>query len=295
MPLKVEPILSRFGAELSGVDLTRPLDDETQEAIRQAQYEWGVTVWRDTALDDAGHVAFSRIFGDLFSAPSMLAKSRFTLPEMFDAGNLDQQGQIVSDERTRLYKRGDRLWHTDTSFMAQKSGWSLLRCVEAPPEGGATWFADARSAYHDLPPAMKARLEGLEAEHTHAWSRRRAGMPYTEQEIDAMPAVRQPLVLIHPITGRKTLYVGSHARDVVGMGRAEGRALIDELIAWITQPQYVFSITYAPGDMSVWDNLASLHRGGDYNDVDHRRDMRRTTVKSPPGTHVGTVREAVAA
>lgn len=241
MPLKVEPILARFGAELSGVDLTRPLDAATQDAIRAAQYEWGVTVWRDTGLDDAGHIAFSRIFGDLFSAPSMLAKSGFTLPEMFDAGNLDHHGAIVSDERTRLYKRGDRLWHTDTSFMAQKSGWSLLRCVEAPP------------------------------------------------------GVRQPVVLTHPITGRKTIYIGSHARDVVGMDRDEGRALIDELVAWISQPQYLFSITYAPGDMSIWDNLASLHRGGDYDDVGHCRDMRRTTVKSPPGTQVGAVREPIAA
>ena len=295
MPLKVVPILPRFGAELSGVDLTRPLDQETRDAIRAAQYEWGVTVWRDTGLDDAGHVAFSRIFGDLFSAPSMLAKSRFTLPEMFDAGNLDQQGAIVSDERTRLYKRGDRLWHTDTSFMAHKSGWSLLRCVEAPPVGGATWFADARSAYDDLPDAMKERIEGLEAEHCHAWSRRRAGMAYTEEEIDALPGVRQPVVLAHPITGRKTIYIGSHARDIIGMDRAEGRALIDQLVAWITQPQYLFSITYAPGDMSIWDNLASLHRGGDYDDVAHHRDMRRTTVKSPPGTQVGTVREPIAA
>ena len=262
MPLTVDPILPRFGAELSGVDLTRPLDDETAEAIRQAQYRWGVTVWRDTGLTDETHVAFSRVFGDLFSAPAMLAKSRFTLPEMFDAGILDQQGEIVSDERTRLHNRGDRLWHSDTSFMAQKSGWSLLRCVEAPPEGGATWFADTRSAYDDLSQAMKDRLEGLEAEHVHAWSRRRAGMAYTEEEIDAMPAVRQPVVLTHPITRRKPLYLGSHARDIVGIDRAEGRALIEELVAWMTQPRYVFSITYRPGDMSIWDNLASLHRGG---------------------------------
>jgi alpha-ketoglutarate-dependent 2,4-dichlorophenoxyacetate dioxygenase len=295
MALSIEPILPRFGAELSGVDPTRPLDEETREAIRQAQYEWGVTVWRDTGLDDESHVAFSRMFGELFSAPSMLAKSRFALPEIFDAGNLDRQGEIVTDERTRLFKRGDRLWHTDTSFMAQKSGWSLLRCVEAPPEGGVTWFADSRSAYDDLPQATKDGLEGLEAEHVHAWSRRRAGMAYTEEEIDAMPGVRQPLVLTHPITGRKTLYVGSHARDIVGMDRTEGRALIDELIAWTTQPRYVFSIAYQPGDMSIWDNLASLHRGGDFDDVNHRRDMRRTTVKSPPGTHVGTVREPIAA
>ena len=145
MALKVEPILPRFGAELSDVDLTRPLDEETAKAIRQAQYEWGVTVWRDTGLTDETHVAFSRIFGDLFSAPKMLAQSRFALPEMFDAGNLDQQGEIVSDERIRLHKRGDRLWHTDTSCMAHKSGWSQLRCVGALPEGEKTWFADARS------------------------------------------------------------------------------------------------------------------------------------------------------
>ena len=295
MALSVEPILPGFGAELSGVDITRPLDEDTAAEIRAIQAEYRVTVWRDTGLDDASHVEFSRIFGSLFSAPAMLAKSRFTLPEMFDASNLDREGNIDTSERNRLYKKGDRLWHPDTSFMPQKSGWSLLRCVEAPPEGGQTCFADSRRAWDDLPQAMKDRIEGLEAEHCHAWSRRRAGMPHSEEEIDAMPGVRQPLVLTHPVTGRKSIYVGSHARDIVGMDRAEGRALIDELIAWCTQPHYTFCITYAPGDMTVWDNLACLHRGSDFDDATYRRDMRRTTVKSPEGTHVGTVREPVAA
>ena len=111
MPLKVEPILPRFGAEISGVDITRPLDEASKAAIRAAQDEWGVTVWRDTHLDDAGHVAFSRIFGHVELAPRHKGKvSRMPEPELFDASNLDAEGNIVSNESIRLAAAGNRLW-----------------------------------------------------------------------------------------------------------------------------------------------------------------------------------------
>lgn len=293
MAIKVEPILPGFGAEISGVDITRPLDEATREQVRSAQSEWGVTVWRGTGLTDETHVAFSRIFGDLIKAPRPPASSRMSLPELFDASNLDREGEIVTDDRIRMYKRGDRLWHSDSSFIPQRSSQSLLLCHEAPPEGGETCFADARAAYDDLPQAMKDRLEHLEAEHSHAWSRRRAGMPRTEAEIDAMPGVRHALVSIHPGSGRKSIYVGSHARDVMGLPRDEGRALIDELIAWCSRPQYTFCIKYEPGDLTIWDNLCSLHRGSDFADLEFRRDMRRTTVCTPEGVRMGTVREPI--
>ena len=128
---------------------------------------------------------------------------------------------------------------------------------------------------------MKDRLEGLEATHSYFWSRRRAGYPYTEAEVDAKPQATHPLVHVHAGSGRKALFVGAHTRDIVGMERTEGRALIDELIAWCTQPQYIFAVFYKPGDMTIWDNLCSLHRGGEYDDTLHRRDMRRTTVRDP--------------
>jgi alpha-ketoglutarate-dependent 2,4-dichlorophenoxyacetate dioxygenase len=282
MDIKVTPILPRFGAEISGVDITKPLDEATRKRIVELQDQWGVTVWRDTHLDDASHVAFSRIFGHVELAPRHKDKtSRMSEPELFDASNLDAEGNIVSNESIRLAAAGNRLWHSDSSFMEVRSAQALLLCHEAPPHGGPTWFADTRSAYEDLPQATKDKLEGLEATHSYFWSRRRAGYPYTEEEIDAKPMATHPLVHVHKGSGRKAIFVGAHTRDIVGVPQEQGRWLIDELIAWCTQPKYVFSVHYKPGDMTIWDNLCSLHRGGEYDDTQFRRDMRRTTVRDP--------------
>ncbi len=280
MSLTVEPILPRFGAEVSGVDITRPLDEQTRRAIIETQNRYGVTVWRHTGLDDETHIAFSRNFGYIELAPRIEGRPyRHAHREIFDASNLDAEGRIIQDELVRLHKRGDRLWHTDSSFMDIRSAQSLLLCHEAPPSGGETWFADTRTAYEDLPQAMKDRIEGLEALHSLWWSRSRAGFPLTEEEIDARPHARHPLTHIHQGSGRKALYIAAHARDIVGMPREEGRALLRELIEFATQPKYVFNVTYEPGDMVIWDNLCSMHRGGDFDDLTHRRDMRRTTVR----------------
>ncbi|HUN73980.1 MAG TPA: TauD/TfdA family dioxygenase [Steroidobacteraceae bacterium] len=280
MNLTVNPILRRFGAEVSGVDIGAPLDEKTRAAIIEIQNTYGVTVWRDTGLNDETHIAFSRIFGHIELAPRIAGRPyRHAHRELFDASNLDADGRIIQDELVRLHKRGDRLWHTDSSFMELRSAQSLLLCHEAPPEGGETWFADTRTAYEDLPRAMQDRLEGLEARHSLWWSRSRAGFPLTEEEIDARPHAIHPLVHVHRGSGRKALYIAAHARDIVGMPREEGRALLHELIEFTTQPQYVFNVAYRPGDMVIWDNLCSMHRGGDFDELKHRRDMRRTTVR----------------
>jgi alpha-ketoglutarate-dependent 2,4-dichlorophenoxyacetate dioxygenase len=281
MPLNVKPILPRFGAEVSGVDIAGPLTREVQREIVDTMDRWGVCVFRRTGLDDAGHVAFSRIFGHLELAP--LVKGvvpRLQHRELFDAGNIDPvTGEIIQDEVILKAKSGDRLWHTDSSFMTVRTSYSLLLAHEVPPAGGRTYFADTRSAYDDLPQARKDEIEHLELDHSYWHSRRLAGFPLTDEDIDTKPKARHPLVLPQAKTGRKALFVASHACDVVGMPREQGRALIRELIEWATQPCYVFSISYAPGDLVIWDNLTTMHRGGEYEMARHRRDMRRTTVR----------------
>jgi alpha-ketoglutarate-dependent 2,4-dichlorophenoxyacetate dioxygenase len=280
MTLTATPILPKFGAEMSGIDITQPLDEATRKAVIDAQNTWGITVWRNTGLTDETHIAFSRIFGHIELAPSMSGrKTRHQHREIFDASNLDADGNIIDNDMIRLHKKGDRLWHTDSSFMDIRSAQSLLLCHEAPPEGGQTWFADTRTAYEDLPQAMKDRLEGLQGRHSLWWSRRAAGYPLTEEEIDERPHAIHPLVHVHPGSGRKALYIAAHTRDIVGLPRDEGRALLKELIEFATQPKYVFAVTYKPGDMAIWDNLCSMHRGGDFEDVKYRRDMRRTTIR----------------
>ena len=284
MALQIREITPGFGAEITGIELNEPLSPETEADLVSAIATYGVCVYPDTHLTDQTHVWFSRIFGNLWTAPAASAmKPRFGYPHLFDAGNLRADGTISDDELARYRRAGDRLWHTDSSFTKDRTTYSLLLAHEVPREGGQTWFADMRAAYEALPEATKSKLEGLQALHSWWYSRRRAGYPVSEEEIEhKQPQAVHPLVHIHPGSGRKSLYIASHAREIVGMDRAEGRALLDELMEFATQARFTFSHTWRPGDLVIWDNFSTMHRGGEYDDVTERRDMRRTTVMAWP-------------
>jgi alpha-ketoglutarate-dependent 2,4-dichlorophenoxyacetate dioxygenase len=276
----IDPILPRFGAEISGVDIARPLDQGDRQAILDAAATWGVLVFRNTGLDDESHIAFSRNFGHIELAPLRGGRRmRLARRELFDASNLDPDGNILTDPAMLLHKKGDGLWHSDSSFMALRSSYALLLCHEAPREAGETWFADSRSAYDDLPQSMKDRIDSLVGEHSIWESRRKGGVPLTDAEVVERGLVRHPVVLPDAATGRKAIYVGSHTRSIVGMDLEESRKLISDLVAFATQPQYVIKVRYAPGDLSIWNNLTTLHRGGAFDIARERRDMRRTTIR----------------
>jgi alpha-ketoglutarate-dependent 2,4-dichlorophenoxyacetate dioxygenase len=278
--LRVQPILARFGAEVSGLDLTKPLDVETRKAVLDIQSQWGVTVWRDTKLTDETHIAFSRTFGHLEFAPALGGRTyRHAHRELFDASNLDPSGNINKDELIRAHGHANQLWHTDASYMKIRTALSLLLCHEAPPVGGETWFADMRGAYEDLPRSMQDKVAALRVRHSLWWSRKQGGFPLTDEDVDARGYVEHPLVHVHEGSGRKALYLAAHARDIVGAPRDEGAALLRELMVFATGPEYVFAISYKPGDLVIWDNLCTMHRGGTFDELNHRRDMRRTSVR----------------
>jgi alpha-ketoglutarate-dependent 2,4-dichlorophenoxyacetate dioxygenase len=286
MPLHVEPILPRFGAECSGLDLTKPLSEAEVRQVTEAMDTWGVTVWRDTGMNDDQHVEFSRNFGYLERVPRREGV-RFRLPhrELFDASNLDVDGEITQDPAAIQYRKGDRLWHTDSAFMEKRTSYSLLLAHSVPPEGGETSFADTRSAYEDLPQDMKDFLEDKIGVNSLWWSRKLAGAEIADEEIEERPKARHPLVHVHKGSGRKALFIAAHTMGIEGMPREEGRQLIRDLIAHCTQPQYVFSVEWHAGDMVIWDNLCSMHRGGDYEYGKYKRDMRRTTVREGTEPH----------
>jgi len=286
MPLTVKPILPRFGAECSGLDLTQPLSPEEVRQVTDAMDTWGVTVWRGVNLDDDQHVEFSRNFGYLERVPRREGV-RFRLPhrELFDASNLNVDGVITQDEAAILYRKSDRLWHTDSAFMEKRTSYSLLLAHAVPPEGGQTWFADTRSAYEDLPQDMKDFLEGKVGINSLWWSRKMAGAEIADEEIEERPTARHPLVHRHTDSGRKSLFIAAHTMDVEGMPKEEGRALIRQLIEHCTQPQYTFSVDWHAGDMVIWDNLCSMHKGGEYDYAKYKRDMRRTTVREGTEPH----------
>jgi alpha-ketoglutarate-dependent 2,4-dichlorophenoxyacetate dioxygenase len=286
MPLKVEPILPRFGAFCSGLDLTRPLGADEVKQVADAMDTWGVTVWRGTGMNDEQHVQFSRNFGYLERVPQREGmRMRLAHRELFDASNLNVDGEITQDEAAIQYRKGDRLWHTDSAFMEKRTSYSLLLAHSVPPEGGETSFADTRSAYEDLPQDMKSFLEGKVGVNSLWWSRKMAGADISDEEIEARPSARHPLVHAHKGSGRKALFIAAHTMGVEGMPKEEGRKLIRDLIEQATQPQYVFSHTWQAGDMVIWDNLCSMHRGGEYDYARYKRDMRRTTVREGTEPH----------
>jgi alpha-ketoglutarate-dependent 2,4-dichlorophenoxyacetate dioxygenase len=289
MPLEIRKLGETFGAEVSGIDIARPLTPEDEADIVAAMSEYGVCIYRDTGLTDDTHVWFSRLFGNLWTVNGQVKRMsatagtpRFASPYLFDAGNLTADGAITRDETSRKRKLGDRLWHTDSSFTKERTTYSLLLAHEVTKDGGETYFADMRAAYDALPETMKTRIEGLVAEHSYLYSRMLAGFPITEEETSNGPVAQHPLVHVHPGSGRKSLYIAAHARGIVGMEKEEARTLLRELIEFATQPRFTFSHKWAPGDLVIWDNLCTMHRGSDYDDVNERRDLRRTTVMASP-------------
>jgi len=282
MTITATPLSPRFGAEISGVDISRPLDAETVQALIAQQDQWGVTVYRDTGLDDDTQVAFAKNFGHLESLPPREGRPRIYL---FNAGNLGPDGEINWAESAMRYRKGDMLWHTDSSFMDLRTSYSMLRAVEVPASGGPTCFADARSAYDDLPQDVKDKIENLQCEHSLWWSRKQAGADISREQIEERHRPIHGLVHVHKGSGRKTIYAGAHCYKVVGWGWEESRELIDYLMAHATQDKYTIKVDYAVGDMVIWDNLAVFHRGGGF-EWSERRDMRRATVREAPAPEV---------
>lgn len=286
MSLKVEPILPGFGAECSGLDLTRPLNADELKQVTDAMDKYGVTIWRNTGMNDEQHVDFSRNFGYLERVPKREnMKMRLPFRELFDASNLNLEGEITRDPAAIEYRKGDRLWHTDSAFLEKRTSYSILLAHQVPQKGGQTWFADTRSAYDDLPGHMKDFLEDKIGVNSLWWSRKQAGADIPEEEIDARFKAEHSLVHTHKGSGRKALFIAAHTMDVKGMDKAEGRALIKDLIEHCTQPQYTFNVSWNAGDMVIWDNLCTMHKGGDFDYQHEKRDMRRTTVREGTEPH----------
>jgi alpha-ketoglutarate-dependent 2,4-dichlorophenoxyacetate dioxygenase len=284
----INPITPDFVAEIGDVDLSRPHSQDEVAAIKAAFWKYAVLIFPDQDLTPERHIAFSEHFGPV--EMDRVLDSKVTPPRLdvafADISNLTTEGSIWSaDSRQRMYKAGNRLWHTDSSFKYRPGLCSLLYSRTVVPVGGHTEFADQRAAYDALPDAMKRKLEGLVAEHSIATSRRKTGFAtFTDDESKRLPPVPQLVVRTIPESGRKSLYLASHAGRIIGMPEAEGRALIDELIAHVTQRQFLYTHRWRAQDLVMWDNRCTMHRGTDYDDLRFVRDMRRTTVSDVANT-----------
>jgi alpha-ketoglutarate-dependent 2,4-dichlorophenoxyacetate dioxygenase len=270
-----------FFTEISGVRL-RDIDIDE---FRRTMDRYAVCVIRNREpIADAEHVEFSRRLGPLLPMKMLTmvgkSKSRFAHPEIIDIGNIDAEGRLLpEDDRRRAYNRGNLLWHTDASYDQARGFYSLLSCHSIPPGGADTEFADMRAAYDALPRERQEEIDPLMVEHSIWYSRALAGMSdVSDAEKATRPPARHRLVHTHPGSGRKVLYLASHASHVVGMPVEEGRALLRKLIEFATQPRFVYRHKWRVGDLLAWDNQQTMHRGTPFDDTKYPRDMRRTTV-----------------
>jgi alpha-ketoglutarate-dependent 2,4-dichlorophenoxyacetate dioxygenase len=282
MAMTLYPVTPDFAAEIGDVDLSASLAPSDFQAIRDAFAKFAVLIFPDQHLSQDQHLDFARLFGPLETTIALHRKdARLRVRKEFaDVSNLAPDNEVWGkDSRQRMFQLGNRLWHTDSSFKRLPALASLLYARSIPPIGGHTEFADERAAYDALAEDAKRRLHALVAEHSIFNSRAKLGFSnFSDEERQGMPPVPQVLVRTIPESGRKSLYLASHAGRVFGMSENDGRALIEELIAHATQRQFVYTHRWRMHDLVIWDDRCTMHRGTDFDDLRWKRDMQRATV-----------------
>ena len=269
-----------FFAEVTGVDLRDP--DEAWREVEAAFNEHAILLFRNQTLSDEQHITFSERLGPVITATNYHWKTekRRVHAQMADISNIGNDGSILPlDDERRMHSRANSLWHTDNTFKIVPSRCSLLLAREIPEVGGDTEFADMRAAYDALPQAKKDEIEDLVAEHSIFHSRSLLGYDgFTDGAKAELPPVPQVLVRYNPETGRRALYIASHASHILGWPVDKGRALLDDLMAHATQSEFVHRHEWRTGDLILWDNRCTMHRATEYDDLNARRDLQRTTV-----------------
>jgi alpha-ketoglutarate-dependent 2,4-dichlorophenoxyacetate dioxygenase len=286
--LSIRPITANFAGEVSGVDLTRPLSRDEMVAIEAGMDRFAVLVFHDQNITDEQQIAFSLNFGALENTAGgnvTRPEQKRLSPQMADVSNLDQHHRPLGrDDRRRLFNLGNQLWHSDSSFRAIPAKYSILSGRITVEKGGNTEFADMRAAYDALDDETKVQVEDLVCEHSLMYSRGLLGFTDLSDEERAMfRPVLQRLVRTHPVSGRRSLYLASHAGTIVGWPMPEARAFLRDLNEAATRPENVYVHCWRRYDLVMWDNRQTMHRVRRFDDT-LVRDMRRTTVAGDAAT-----------
>jgi alpha-ketoglutarate-dependent 2,4-dichlorophenoxyacetate dioxygenase len=295
MPIAIRQITPVFAGEVSGIDITKPVRSEDVAAIEAGMDKYAVLVFRDQRFTDEAQLAFSQNFGAIEVARGnniMKPEDKRLDMRMNDVSNLGKEGKpLALDSRQRMFNLGNMLWHSDSSFRAVPAKYSLLSARVVNPKGGDTEFADMRAAYDALDDDTKREIEDLVCEHSLMYSRGSLGFgEFTDEEKAMFKPVRQRLVRTHPVTGRRSLYLSSHAGTILGMPTPYARILLRDLTEHATQPRFVYVHKWKPFDLVMWDNRQTMHRGRRYDET-QARDVRRTTVAGDAPTAVQAAAE----
>jgi alpha-ketoglutarate-dependent 2,4-dichlorophenoxyacetate dioxygenase len=282
MTIAIRQLHPHFFGEVSGVDLREPLTRQEAIDIEAAMDKYAVLLFRDQDITDEQQLAFARNFGERENARGGTVTKRedYRLTSgLADVSNLGKDGKpLPKDNRTHLFNLGNCLWHSDSSFRSIPAKFSLLSARVVNPKGGNTEFADMRAAYDALDDETKAEIEDMICEHSLMYSRGSLGfLDYSEEEREMFKPVLQRLVRRHPVHGRKSLFLSSHAGVVRGMSVPEGRILLRDLTEHATRAEFVYVHKWTLHDLVMWDNRQTMHRVRRY-DQSQPRDMRRATV-----------------
>jgi alpha-ketoglutarate-dependent 2,4-dichlorophenoxyacetate dioxygenase len=282
MAVAIRQLQKHFVGEVSGVDLRQPLTKRQAAEIEAGMDKYAVLVFHAQDITDEQQLAFALNFGERERARggTVVKKEDYRLTSgLNDVSNLGKDGKpLPRDSRAALFNLGNWLWHSDSSFRPIPAKFSLLSARIVNPKGGNTEFADMRAAYDALDDEMKAEIEDLICEHSLMYSRGSLGfLDYSDEEKEMFKPVLQRLVRTHPVHGRKSLYLSSHAGAVRGMSVPEGRLLLRDLNEHATQPEFVYVHKWTLHDLVMWDNRQTMHRVRRY-DQSQPRDMRRATV-----------------
>lgn len=274
-PFSVQPMNAVLGAEITGPNLSQPIDASLKDAIYQALLEHHVLVFRDQSLTREQQGRFAENYGELESHVGRLRNGK-RYPVINDITNIQPDGKLVP----KLVNRGPNHWHTDKSYHAVPSAITMLHGKQVPSKGGETLFANMKLAYEKLSPDMKARIDGLKVQHSWEANRLNVGeTPATEEQKRERPPVTHPLVRTHPDTGTKALYIGTHIDIIHGMSREDSDALVDELMEHAIQPKYRYDHQWRQGDLVMWDNRSLMHRGNtNYDMANEPRVLQRTVI-----------------
>jgi alpha-ketoglutarate-dependent taurine dioxygenase len=265
-----------LGAEIEGVDLATPISAKLKELIVAAIVERHMVVFRGQRLAPDQQYRLAHCFGEIQTYVTR-QRDGSRLPPMHLISNLDAQGRPSASAQIHA----NYFWHSDKSNAAEPALFTILHALELPVQGGDTQFADMTAAYEALPEAFKTRINDLRVIHSLAAIQRNIGGPsYPDEAILESPPVSHPLVRVHRDTRRKSLYIGMTSSHVAGLDEEEGRQLLAELLSHATQPRFVLTHRWRPGDLVMWDNRCLLHRSvANYDRDRYRRILRRTVIK----------------
>jgi len=276
------PLTPVFGARVEGADLRHPLTSEQAREVEEAMDRYAVLVFPAQEINDEHQAAFGRNFGPIEGTRATVDvdKQRLANSSINDISNLDEKGEILAaDDRRRFFSLGNRLWHSDSSFKATPAKYSMLHARSIPPADGETEFADMRAAWDALPEKTRAEIRNYVCDHSLLYSREQLGFDnYTAEERKNWAPVPQRLVRRHAGSGRISLFLSAHIGRIHGLPRPEALMLIRDLTEFATQPRFVYSHKWTVGDLVLWDNRTTMHRGRAYDDKTYKRDMRRVTL-----------------